>query len=268
MAEIDRRFGRAAFGADPANYDAARPAYPDWVFKVLAGRCGLGPGAAVFEIGAGTGTATRRLLELGADPLIAIEPDARLAAFLAEHTASPALQVVAAPFETAPLPRSGFDLGVCATAFHWLEEDAALARIAALLRPGGWWAMWWNVFYVRGKPDPFHVATRALLAGGPASPSRGAPSADPFSLDVDARRAAVERAGAFEAFDQTMTTWELPLSAEETVALYATYSDMIVRPQPDRGVVLAELGRIAAEEFGGHVVRNVTTVLYTARRVA
>lgn len=65
---IDRKFGRQAFGADPAAYHAARPPYPDWVFESLCDKCGLAHGAATFEIGAGTGTATRRLLDLGANP--------------------------------------------------------------------------------------------------------------------------------------------------------------------------------------------------------
>ena len=70
-----RMFGRQAFGRDPAGYDAARPAYRDWVFDFLRERCGLVPDAVTFEIGAGTGTATRQLLERGANPLVAVEPD-------------------------------------------------------------------------------------------------------------------------------------------------------------------------------------------------
>src|SRR5277367_5775069 len=65
---IDRAFGRQAFGADPGRYHAARPAYPDWVFEVLCEQCGLAGGTTTFEIGAGTGTATRRLLDMGASP--------------------------------------------------------------------------------------------------------------------------------------------------------------------------------------------------------
>ncbi|MES0210365.1 hypothetical protein NKJ93_14885 [Mesorhizobium sp. M0028] len=81
---IDPKFGRLAFGADPGSYHATRPGYPDWVFEILCERCRLAPGTATFEIGAGTGTATRRLLELGASPMLAIEPDSRLATFLCE----------------------------------------------------------------------------------------------------------------------------------------------------------------------------------------
>jgi SAM-dependent methyltransferase len=242
MAQIDRRFGRAAFGADPPGYDAVRPDYPDWVYQVLRERCGLAPGAAVFEIGAGTGTATRRLIELGANPLVAIEPDARLASFLGEHCPGDSLQILAQDFETATLDQATFDLGVCATAFHWLNENAALTKIAGLLRPGGWWAMVWNVFGDDSRPDPFHEATQVLLAG-PESPSAGAGGV-PFALDAPARLAALDRAGAFEAGEHQTSRWSLVLDPDQTVALYATYSNIAARA--DRAEVLAELRRISS----------------------
>jgi len=136
-SSIDRRFGRQAFGVDPGGYHAARPAYPDWVFDVLCERCGLAPNAVTFEIGPGTGTATRRLLELGASPLVAVEPDERLAAFLRQTIPDEALTVVVSTFEEAVLREASFDLGLSATAFHWLNEDLALTKVAKLLRPGG-----------------------------------------------------------------------------------------------------------------------------------
>jgi len=94
-----------------------------------------------FEIGAGTGTATRELLKYGAKPLAAVEPDERLAAYLRETIPNEALTVVVAPFEEAALPEASFDLGVSATAFHWLDEDFALTKVSKLLRPESWWAM-------------------------------------------------------------------------------------------------------------------------------
>src|SRR5579859_5881772 len=82
MSRISIAEGRRLFGYDPSSYAAARPDYPAGLYDRLVERCGLRPGMPVFEVGAGTGLATRRLLELGASPLVAIEPDPTLAAFL------------------------------------------------------------------------------------------------------------------------------------------------------------------------------------------
>ena len=259
---IDRAFGREAFGLDPAGYDRARPAYPEWVFDFLRQRCELAPGTAVFEIGPGTGTATRRLLDLGANPLVAVEPDTRLAGYLGETVRATSLQVIVAPFEKAALEESRFDLGVSATAFHWLDEDAALKKVAKLLRPGGWWAMVWNVFGDASRSDPFHEATKTLLSA-PLSPSAGNGDV-PHALDADARITALERAGAFDSIEHRTSAWTLVLDPEQTASLYATYSNVAIRP--DRKEVLNELRRIARDEFHGQVTRNMTTSLYVARR--
>ena len=96
------------------------------MFDVLCERCGLAPNTVTFEIGPGTGTATRRLLALGAKPFVAVEPDDRLAAFLRETIPDNALTVVPSTFEEAVLRETSFDLGFSATAFHWLDQDLAL----------------------------------------------------------------------------------------------------------------------------------------------
>src|SRR5262249_30849451 len=166
MAEIDRDEGRRAFGADPAGYDRARPGYPPRVYDLLRDRCGLRPGTRAFEVGPGTGQATRHLLRLGAAPLVAVEPDQCLAAFLtaALGRAVAAFEVRVSAFEEAELPAASFALGTAATPFHWLDQPAALRKVARVLRPGGWWAASWNVFGDPARPDEFHEATRDLLA--------------------------------------------------------------------------------------------------------
>lgn len=170
--------------------------------------------------------------------------------------------MIISPFEDVILHEAGFDLGVSATAFHWLNEDLTLIKVAKLLRPGGWWAMLWNVFGDRNRPDPFHEATKMLL-NGPSSPSAGAGDI-PFALDAEARLAALERTRAFDAVEYRTSAWPLVLDPDQTVALYATYSNINIRQ--DRGAVLAELGRVARDEFHGRVTRNMITSLYIARR--
>ena len=258
---IKQEFGRQAFGADPAGYHAARPAYPDWVFEMLRDRCGVQQDTVTFEIGAGTGKATRKLLDLGANPLIAVEPDRRLASFLRNTITDKALEVNVSSFEEALLTEAGFDLGVSATAFHWLDEDSALLKVASLLKPGGWWAMICNEFGDPDRPDPFHEATKTLLEG-PASPSAG--NGDlPFSLDVKARTTALQRSGAFDNIEHRSEPWSLMLDPAQTVSLYATYSNINIRP--DIKAVLAGLERIARVDFNGRVSRNMITTVYLAQ---
>ena len=259
---IDRKFGREAFGIDPGGYHAARPAYPDWVFEMLRERHCLGQGMSAFEVGAGTGTATSRLLELGADPLVAIEPDNRMAAFLRRTLPDKKLTVITSTFEDVSLIEKSFDFGFSATAFHWLNEDAALLKAARLLRPGGWWGMVWNVFSNPNRSDPFHEATKSLLEG-PVSPADVTGNI-PFPIDEQARIAAMERTGAFLGVEHLISEWSLILDPKQTVALYSTYSNISIRE--DREIILTELGRIAREQFKGKVTRNMMTSLYIAQR--
>ncbi|EQD27852.1 Methyltransferase type 11, partial [mine drainage metagenome] len=134
------------FGRDPEAYHRARLPYPERVYQVLIRRCGLRPGTATFEIGPGTGIATRELLQRGASPLTLIEPDRRLVRFLRANLRYRPGAVTFHPhrFEEVPLRPGSFDLGVAATSFHWLPERRGLRKVARALRPGGWWAAWGN----------------------------------------------------------------------------------------------------------------------------
>src|SRR5688500_8013511 len=116
MTDTSRAGWASSFGIDPAGYDHGRPDYPDLVYDRIREACGLGAGTRVFEIGPGTGIATRALLRHGAAALTAIEPDPRLAAFLATaNGADDRLQIINATFAEADLPEAAFDLGIAAT---------------------------------------------------------------------------------------------------------------------------------------------------------
>jgi SAM-dependent methyltransferase len=258
--------GRRAFGAAAANYDTARPQYPSRVFALLRERCGLRPGTRTFEIGPGTGLATRPLLESGASPLVAIEPDARLAAVLRERSADERLQIVNAAFEDAEGLGGNFDLGASATAFHWLDQRPALAKVAGLLRPGGWWAMWWNLFGDSERRDAFHDATSELLSGMRATPSWSPERRYPFALDVDARFADLKSIGSFADTEFENLKWTLVLDPTQVRALYATYSQFSVLEDAERNRLLDSLFEIAATDFAGRVERNMCTAIYTSRR--
>jgi SAM-dependent methyltransferase len=266
---FDEHEGRALFGANPDSYDAVRPPYPEAIYDLLQETGALRPGVATLEIGAGSGLATRRLLELGAAPLTALEPDQRFGPLLhAIGTAHAApLQLVHASFEEAELPEAGYDLAVAATSFHWLRPATRVAKLARLIRPGGHLALWWNVFGDPELPDAFHEATKHILGPLAPSPSEGRGGL-PFALDRAARRAELMAGGAFEEPRYAVYHWPLRLSSAQVGALFATFSNISRLPAERRDAILAELVAIAERDFGGVVRKQMVSPIYIARRQA
>ena len=260
--QIELNEGRRLFGLNPQGYEDTRPEYPVWIFDHLRERGALVDGTLTLEIGAGTGKATRRLLEYGANPLTIIEPDARFAALLgtAANASTANCTVVHESFEDAVLPDSQFDLIVAATAFHWIEPTAGLRKIKRLLRRDGFVALFWNVLSDMHKEDLFHEATVGLFSPLAVGPS-DQPGTVPFALDRAAREAEANAAG-FKATEYLESRWSHVLNTDEVGKLYESFSHIQRLDGDTRARLLDELAAIADTQFNGEVVRNVTSCLY------
>ena len=262
---IAREEGRRLFGADPALYDRVRPGHAERVYEILVDRCGLGPGTSVLEVGPGTGHATRRLLELGASPLVALEPNVELARYLADSGGDAAdIRVVA--LEDANLADAAFDLAVAASSFHWVDESLGLVALFRALRTSGWVALWWTGFGDPSRPDPFHEATTELLDGMPKSPAgshRGGRTPTEFGSAawLDALAAA-----RFEDVSLERIPWSRTFDARGIREIFSTFSPFLSVDDQTRTAMLDELERVAAVEFGNRVEKPLLTALYTARR--
>ncbi len=264
MSTINLAEGRLLFGKDPAAYARGRPEYPAVLYDRLRARCGLGSGSRVLEVGPGTGLATRRLLESGAASVWAVEPDRRLAAYLRDTLDTERLRIVEASFEDAALPTAAFDIGVAATAFHWLEQPSALAKARGALKPGGWWAMWWTLFGTGAGADAFERATEHLFADTQTSPSWSAGGdRKQFALDEAARLSDLAAAG-FRSSQVDCWPWTQEFTTARLLDLYGTFSPVQALPDAERRAFLQSLSRIADEQFGGRTERPLLTVLYTA----
>lgn len=254
--------GRAIFGVDVAGYEDGRPKYPEAVYSTLKASGALSPGINAFEVGPGTGQATGRLLQAGVASLVAIEPDMRLAAHLAARY--PVATVLNSGFEDAALEPASFDLGVAATSFHWIDPRRGLSRVAALLRPGGWWAMWWNLVHDPAR-DAFSRAVLPLLGDVTLPPSLTGRDHVHWSLDVPTRLTEMRAAGMVDP-TSTMLEFDVEMSAKQLRALYATFS-MIRRLDPANAAsTLDAIERVAWDTFGGAVRRTFRVPLYLARK--
>jgi SAM-dependent methyltransferase len=266
---VPRGVRKRAFGRDPEAYDRARLRYPQRVYEILTRRCGLQPGAVAFEIGPGTGIASRELLRLGASPLTLIEPDRRLARFLARSLGARAsnVRILVEPFERAALPPASFDLGVAATSFHWLPERLALRKIARALRPGGWLAHWNNHHGDPDHPGRFHRALQPVYAElSRGSSARGETKAR-AARNRRNRLRALRSIGKFDRVSCEEIRWNVTLGTSRMKALWGSFSEIATLPPRKRAWFLAELGRVVDEQFGSEVKLRMVTPIYTARRV-
>ncbi|MGV2495305.1 class I SAM-dependent methyltransferase [Pelagerythrobacter aerophilus] len=256
---LDRSAGASLFGEDIEGYRTARLDYPPALYDTIYSRCG-GDAGAVLEIGPGTGLATRDILDrLNPERLVAVEADARLAAYLEETIRDPRVSVVSAGFIEAALVGS-FDLACSAAAFHWLEPEAALAKLRCSMRPGATLALWWNTYRERGE-DELADAVIPLLADVALAPSEGATGH--YSLDIEHQRAMISRAG-FTNFEPFRFRRERELNAADARALYASYSYIRALPEARRERFLDAIADLVDRRFRGRAPNVVLTSLYLA----
>ena len=256
---------RRTFDTVAARYERARPQYPDEVFALLAERCGLGPGARVLEIGPGPGLATLPILARGAS-VVAVELGPELGRRLRERTVGEPIEVVVGAFETAVLPADPFDLAVSATAFHWIEPVAGVAKVRDALRPGGWFAPFWNVYGDPTRPDPFHDAIEPVFEAVPGherSPSTPFPPGNPLDAEVHLSRL---RDAGFVDVEHHAIRWTGRHTAAEIRDLFGTFSNVISLADADREELLDQIEGIASARFGGVVERPYVTAIYLGRR--
>lgn len=123
------------------NYVSGRPSYPPEALDWLRDIVGVRPSRKVLELGAGTGKFMPLLRECGGT-LVAVEPiDAMRAQLMADF---PEVEALAGSAEALPLPDASVDAVVCAQAFHWFANAAALQEIRRVLSPGGVLGLIWN----------------------------------------------------------------------------------------------------------------------------
>jgi ubiquinone/menaquinone biosynthesis C-methylase UbiE len=125
-------------------YQKYRPGYPPALLAALLERTGLGAGAAVADVGSGTGIFTRQLLDLGLQ-VNAVEPNTNMRrAAETLLSANPLFRSIDATAEDTGLADRSLDLVTAAQAFHWFNNATTRAEFGRILKPGGKLALIWN----------------------------------------------------------------------------------------------------------------------------
>ena len=136
-----RRERSLSFGSQAAAYERGRPSYPPEAVDWLLAPTDTWAARDVLDLGAGTGKLTTRLVERGLT-VIAVDPIAEMLEML--RTALPDTPALLGSAEQIPLPDNAVDAVLVAQAWHWFDQERAVAEIARVLRPGGRLGVLWN----------------------------------------------------------------------------------------------------------------------------
>jgi SAM-dependent methyltransferase len=181
-----RSYGRV-FDDVAEDYDRHRPGYPDVLVDRACELAGIGPGAAVLEIGCGTGQLTRRLLDRGLR-VTAVEPGGRLLARArAQLDGLGDARFVNARLEDASLPHAEYSAVFSASAIHWIDPDASWRVAADALVDGGILAL---LSYF-GLDDPRTAADQQALRAAIAAVAPQLAGEWPTYRDLDSTLAGV-----------------------------------------------------------------------------
>jgi SAM-dependent methyltransferase len=238
-----------SFGSVAEQYDRHRPTVPDALIDELA----AARPARVVDIGCGTGKVAVALAERGL-PVLGVELDERMAEVARGH----GIPVEVAAFETWHGAGRQFDLITCGDAWHWIDPDAGIAKVAELLRPGGTIARLWN----------YQVLDEPVTAAFEAIYREHAPAAHAHVrlLDENGYLDPFAHNDAFAAVEVKTYRRQRTLTADAWVALVTTFSDH-QRLEPERLAAVQQALRATIGTFGGTIRVHSATLVRLARRV-
>jgi SAM-dependent methyltransferase len=137
-APTERFSGRAD------NYVRYRPAYSRELVGFLRAQCGLAGSSVIADVGSGTGTLSRMLLDEGCT-VYGIEPNAEMRASAERLLAGcGGFKSVEATAEETTLPDGSVDLVTAGRSVHWFDLRRALAEMGRILKPRGCAVALWN----------------------------------------------------------------------------------------------------------------------------
>ena len=256
--DFDIRRG-SVFETCALDYDQYRPGYPGAVVDEAIALAGLRSSSRLLEIGCGTGKATVSFAAHGYT-MDCIDPGRRLIGFAQRNCRHwPQVTFAVGRFEDMPLPAESYDMVLSAQAFHWVEPEGRMERVARVLRSGG------SLVLLQNYPGKEIDAGIRELSEAIEEESRGALRPwDYFDAVADLRR-EISSCGLFDEPSIARHRWKRQYTAEGYAGLFRTYSDFLSLPRRvQRGIA----GRIRAvvDCHGGRVTRSYDTILVHARR--
>jgi SAM-dependent methyltransferase len=222
---------------DALDYEELRPGYAPEAVRWVVERAGVGRGAEVVDLAAGTGHLSRRLVELGM-AVVAIEPAGNLRRVLRDRL--PTVRTVGGVAERMPFGDAAVGLVVVGNAFHHFDEAEAFTELRRVLEPKGALALFWTRTDWESDPRLAAVVRAAREAVARAG----------SSAFVDAYRAwhdPPEHVDGFQVLERRAFPHAHQIVSGRLPDLYATSSDIASLPDPDRAALLARVRELTRD---------------------
>lgn len=248
-----------SFGSDAERYDRVRPRYPE---AMVAAIVAASPGPDVLDVGCGTGISARAFQAAGCR-VLGVDVDARMAAFARDR----GLEVEVAAFEDWDPAGRTFDSVIAGQTWHWVDPLAGAAKAAAVLRPTGRLAAFWNVF--DPAPEVMEAFSAVYERVAPELPSARSWTTDAGADAVLSSRTAegIRQAGAFGELEEWRFTWQWPYTRGEWLEHVQTTGDAGELPPARMDELLAGIGA-AVDALGGSFTMGYSALVLTAARTS
>ena len=256
---------RETFDQVAGLYDEMRPSYPAQVFDDVISVSKVDSDSALLEIGCGTGHATLGFAARGLR-IHAVELGANMAAVAQQKLAEfPRVSIEVADFDH--WSASGlYHLAYSASAYHWLNPATRELRIASMLQPQGWLAIWRNRHVRNGSSDDFIDAAQEIyIRYAPALVKKRIGLPRPHEVAETEKEHFTS--GLFEELPSRVYLWHKTYTAAEYVQMLDTHSDHRLLSARHRQRLFDGLTNLIDTEYSGSVTKDYSTLLQMAHKI-
>ena len=195
--------------------------------------------------------------------MLGVDPDERMA----EYARQRGLEVEIAKFEEWDPGGRTFDLVIAGQTWHWVDPVLGASKGAAVLRPRGRIALFWNVMSF--PPDfakGFSAVYQRVLPEFPFFQSGATGGAASYAPLFDKAIAGIRQTGAFDEPEQWHFDWERSHTRDEWLDTIPTFGGHSQIPPEKLAELLTGIGDVI-DAAGGGITVGYTAVVVTATRV-